>query len=59
MINGSSGTLFSSVTGLLVYLQLARALQVPRIVQPEEGEVNLGADVSFPRGDGKLIVLAQ
>ena len=59
MINGSSVTLSSSVADLLVYLKLARALQVPSIVQPEERRANMGADVSFPRGDGKLFILTQ
>ena len=59
MINGGSGTFYSSVAGLLVYLELACALQAPGIVQPEEGKVILGADVSFPKGDGKLFVLTQ
>ena len=59
MINGGSGTFSSSVAGLLVYLELACALQAPGIVQPEEGKVILGADVSFPKGDGKLFVLTQ
>ena len=59
IINGGSGTFSSSVAGLLVYLELACALQAPGIVQPKEGKVILGADVSFPRGDGKLFVLTQ
>ena len=56
MIIGSSETLPSTEAGLLVYLKLPTALQVPGIVLPEEGKANMGADVSFSRRDGKWFV---
>ena len=59
MIYGISRTFSSSVTGILLYLKLVWALETPSIVQPEEVKVIGAADLSFPRGDGKLPVLAK
>eukprot|EP00613_Pedinella_sp_CCMP2098_P081473 CAMPEP_0171964052 /NCGR_PEP_ID=MMETSP0993-20121228/179444_1 /TAXON_ID=483369 /ORGANISM="non described non described, Strain CCMP2098" /LENGTH=46 /DNA_ID= /DNA_START= /DNA_END= /DNA_ORIENTATION= len=33
------GMLFSSVAGLIIYLELARALQEPGIVKPEQDKL--------------------
>ena len=43
----------SCILGACLYIQ------APGIVQPEEGKVILGADVSFPKGDGKIFALTQ
>ena len=57
MLDDNPGTIFTSSAGLLGHLELLWALSTSRRLQPEEGKVQMGADVGFPRGGGKLFVL--
>jgi hypothetical protein len=59
MLDNNHGTIFPSSVGLVVHLELLWALSTARRMQPDEGKVQLDADVSFPREGGKLFVLKQ
>ena len=59
MLDDNLGRIFTSSPGILVHLRLLRALSTVRWLQSEEGKVHCAADVSLPRGVGKLFVLTQ
>jgi len=59
MVDDNLGKIFTSFPRLLVHLKLLWALFTARLLEPEEGKVHMGADVSFPRADGTLFVLTR
>ena len=59
MINGSSGKFSSSVAGLLVYLELAGALETPIILQAWQGRCLSYCEFNCHKGGGYISALKQ
>ena len=59
MLDNNLERIVASSPGLQVHLRLLRALSTVKWLQSEEGKVHCAADVSIPRGDGKLFALTK